>query len=79
MSDSTASTALYRKYRPHSFDAVRDQDHIISVLEGAIKKGSIPHALLFSGSRGTGKTTMARIFAAAIGAKDIDVYEITKK
>lgn len=72
----TESTALYRKYRPDSFAAVRDQDHIVSVLEGAIKKGSIPHALLFSGSRGTGKTTMARIFAHAIGAKDIDIYEM---
>ncbi|MFM2339767.1 MAG: hypothetical protein RLZZ360_403 [Candidatus Parcubacteria bacterium] len=72
----TESTALYRKYRPDTFAAVRDQDHIVSVLEGAIKKGSIPHALLFSGSRGTGKTTMARIFAHAIGAKDIDIYEM---
>lgn len=72
----TESTALYRKYRPHTFAAVRDQDHIVSVLEGAIKKGNIPHALLFSGSRGTGKTTMARIFAHAIGAKDIDIYEM---
>ncbi len=72
----TASTALYRKYRPQAFSAVRDQDHIVSVLEGAIKKGVIPHAILFSGTRGTGKTTMARIFAHAVGANDIDIYEI---
>jgi DNA polymerase-3 subunit gamma/tau len=44
--------ALYRKYRPQSFAEVRDQDHIVRVLEGAIKKGEIPHAMLFSGTRG---------------------------
>lgn len=70
------SFALYRKYRPDSFKTVRHQDHIVSVLEGAVKKGMIPHALLFTGSRGTGKTTVARIFAHEIGAKDIDIYEI---
>lgn len=70
------SLALYRKYRPGSFAEVRDQEHIISVLEGAIKKGNIPHALLFSGTRGTGKTTMARIFARSIGVLDVDLYEI---
>jgi len=72
----TQSVALYRKYRPQSFAEVRDQDHIISVLEGAIRKGDIPHALLFSGTRGTGKTTLARIFARALGTSDIDLYEI---
>ncbi|MEK7462394.1 MAG: DNA polymerase III subunit gamma/tau [Patescibacteria group bacterium] len=70
------SSALYRKYRPVSFKEVRDQDHIVTVLEGAIKKGTIPHAILFSGTRGTGKTTLARIFAAAIGASELDTYEI---
>ncbi len=70
------SFALYRKYRPESFAEVRNQDHITSVLKGAIQKGMIPHALLFTGSRGTGKTTVARIFARAIGAHDIDIYEI---
>jgi DNA polymerase-3 subunit gamma/tau len=72
----STTTALYRKYRPNSFAEVKDQDHIVSVLEGAIKKGEIPHALLFSGTRGTGKTTLARIFAKAIGTKDLDLYEI---
>lgn len=72
----TEHTALYRKYRPHTFADVRDQDHIVSVLEGAIKKKNIPHALLFSGTRGTGKTTLARIFAKEIGTNDMDVYEI---
>lgn len=68
--------ALYRKYRPQSFAEVRDQDHIVRVLEGALKKGEIPHALLFSGTRGTGKTTMARLFARALGTSDLDLYEI---
>src|SRR6056297_1764313 len=72
----STTSALYRKYRPESFADVRDQDHIVSALEGAIKKGEIPHALLFSGTRGTGKTTLARIFAHEIGTSDIDLYEI---
>lgn len=69
-------TALYRKYRPTTFAEVRDQDHIVTVLEGTIKKDAIPHALLFAGGRGTGKTTLARIFADALGVKGVDVYEI---
>lgn len=72
----SSTVALYRKYRPASFAEVRDQDHIVTVLEGAIKKGEIPHAILFSGTRGTGKTTLARIFAKAIGTSDLDLYEI---
>lgn len=72
----SANGALYRKYRPDSFAKVRDQEQIVKVLEGAIKKGDIPHAILFSGTRGTGKTTLARIFAKAIGTADLDLYEI---
>ncbi|MEX0913225.1 MAG: DNA polymerase III subunit gamma/tau [Candidatus Paceibacterota bacterium] len=72
----TDNRALYRKYRPATFSEVRDQDHIVSVLEGAIKKNVIPHAILFSGGRGTGKTTLARIFAEAIGTSNNDLYEI---
>ncbi len=70
------SLALYRKYRPDSFDDVLNQEHIITVLRGALKKKMIPHALLFTGSRGTGKTTVARIFAHEVGATDVDIYEI---
>ena len=70
------SLALYRKYRPSTFQEVRDQDHIVTVLEGALKKKTIPHALLFSGGRGTGKTTLARIFARSLGVYDEDLYEI---
>tara|TARA_B100000745_G_scaffold45899_1_gene27627 strand:+ start:155 stop:1132 length:978 start_codon:yes stop_codon:yes gene_type:complete len=55
---------------------VLDQDHIVGVLEGAIQKEQIPHAILFSGTRGTGKTTLARIFAKEIGTSDLDLYEI---
>lgn len=74
MTDTTR--ALYTKYRPQSFDEVRNQDHIVSVLKGALKKKTIPHAFLFVGSRGTGKTTVARIFAREAGAQDVDIYEI---
>lgn len=68
--------ALYRKYRPDTFKEVLNQEHIVAVLEGAVAKGMIPHALLFTGSRGTGKTTVARIFAKAVGASERDTYEI---
>jgi DNA polymerase-3 subunit gamma/tau len=69
-------TALYRKYRPETFDQVIGQDHVKEVLQGAIASGKISHAYLFSGTRGTGKTTMARIFARAVGASPNDIYEI---
>ena len=67
---------LYLKYRPTDFKAVKGQDHIVTVLEGAIAKKQIPHALLFCGSRGTGKTTIARIFSEAVGVSGLDTYEI---
>ena len=57
---------LYRKYRPIDFDTVVGQDAIIKTLRNQIVKGSIAHAYLFSGTRGTGKTTVAKIFARAI-------------
>jgi DNA polymerase-3 subunit gamma/tau len=68
--------ALYRKYRPKNFKELLGQDHIVRVLEGSIKLGNIAHAYLFSGSRGTGKTSLARIFARVIGVTDNDLYEI---
>ena len=58
--------ALYRKYRPRTFDEVIGQDHIITTLKNQIKLDKISHAYLFTGSRGTGKTTTAKIFAKAI-------------
>ena len=57
---------LYRKYRPLDFDTVVGQDNIVKTLRNQIKEGSIAHAYLFSGTRGTGKTTVAKIFARAI-------------
>jgi len=68
--------ALYRKYRPSTFAEVLGQEHITKVLEGSIKLGRISHAYLFSGSRGTGKTSIARIFAREIGTVADDTYEI---
>ena len=68
--------SLYRKYRPKNFNEVIGEDHIIKVLLGAIKLGNISHAYLFSGSRGTGKTSVARIFAEEIGTSADDLYEM---
>ena len=73
---SDAHIALYRKYRPTTFYEVRGQDHVVKALEGAIQKKTIPHALLFTGSRGVGKTSIARIFAREIGTDPLDIYEI---
>lgn len=68
--------ALYRKYRPAQWDEVQGQDHVIKVLKGAIENDKVAHAYLFYGTRGTGKTTVARIFAREIGVSVNDVYEI---
>ncbi len=68
--------ALYRKYRPQTFKEVLGQDQIVKVLESSIKLGNISHAYIFSGSRGTGKTSVARIFARAIGTSVNDLTEI---
>ncbi|MDP2676942.1 MAG: DNA polymerase III subunit gamma/tau [bacterium] len=57
---------LYRKYRPQHFDDVFGQEHIIHVLENALSQHRIAHAYLFSGPRGSGKTSIARIFARAV-------------
>lgn len=70
------SEVLYRKYRPQKFKEVIGQDHIVRVLEGAISLGNISHAYLFSGSRGTGKTSIARIFAREVGTAPEDLYEM---
>ncbi|MDP3735135.1 MAG: AAA family ATPase [bacterium] len=70
------SVALYRKYRPTSFAEVAGQPQVTRALEGALKGGSIAHAYLFAGSRGTGKTSVARIFARAAGVGESDLYEI---
>ena len=74
--DTNHIKALYRKYRPEHFKEVLGQDHIVSVLKGALKDDAVAHAYPFSGSRGTGKTSVARIFARAVGCSLKDVYEI---
>ncbi|MCE9585196.1 DNA polymerase III subunit gamma/tau [Candidatus Nomurabacteria bacterium] len=68
--------ALYRKYRPQNFEEMLGQEHIASVLQNAIDTGKISHSYLFVGSRGTGKTSAARIFAHGIGVSNNDIYEI---
>jgi len=68
--------ALYRKYRPKTFAEVLGQDHIVKVLESSIETNKVSHAYLFVGSRGIGKTSVARIFATSIGVSVNDLYEI---
>ena len=68
--------ALYRKYRPKTFADVIGQEHIVTTLESSVEKGDVVHAYLFSGSRGVGKTSVARIFARAMGTTDNDITEI---
>jgi len=62
--------ALYRKYRPSSFEDVCGQEHITSVLKKQLQKGRISHAYMFCGSRGTGKTTCAKILAKAVNCEN---------
>ncbi len=63
-------TALYRKFRPASFDDVKGQDHIVTTLRNQIRASRIGHAYLFCGTRGTGKTTVAKIFARAVNCEN---------
>ncbi len=62
--------ALYRRFRPQTFSEVFGQDHIITTLKNQIKNDQISHAYLFSGTRGTGKTSIAKIFARAINCME---------
>jgi DNA polymerase III subunit gamma/tau len=64
--------ALYRKWRPQTFDEVSGQEHVLHTLRNAIGSGRIAHAYLFSGPRGTGKTTMARLLAKAVNCLNPD-------
>lgn len=68
--------ALYRKYRPQTFDEVVGQEQIVTLLRNTITQKKIGHAYLFCGGRGTGKTTVARIFARDIGCNPEDIIEI---
>ena len=62
-------TALYRKWRPSTFEDVKGQDHIVKTLKNQISSGRIGHAYLFCGTRGTGKTSIAKIFARAVNCE----------
>ncbi|MEZ7736642.1 DNA polymerase III subunit gamma/tau [Gemella sanguinis] len=74
--------ALYRKYRPQTFNDIVGQNHIVSVLKNAIEKNQISHAYLFYGPRGTGKTSIAKIFANEVNENEVyqkenvDIIEI---
>lgn len=65
-----AYQALYRKYRPQAFSDVYGQEHITKILESEIESGKIGHAYLFTGTRGTGKTTCAKILARAVNCEN---------
>lgn len=62
-------TALYRKFRPNTFEDVKGQEHIVTTLKNQIKADRIGHAYLFCGTRGTGKTSVAKIFAKAVNCE----------
>ena len=63
-------TALYRKWRPLSFEDVKGQNHIVQTLKNQIISGRVGHAYLFCGTRGTGKTTIAKIFARVVNCEN---------
>lgn len=63
-------TALYRKFRPNIFEDVKGQDHIVTTLRNQIKADRIGHAYLFTGTRGTGKTTIAKLFAKSVNCEN---------
>ncbi|MCX6721554.1 MAG: DNA polymerase III subunit gamma/tau [Candidatus Staskawiczbacteria bacterium] len=70
---------LYRKYRPQRFEEVVGQEHVVQTLTNSISSGNISHAYLFCGPRGSGKTTLARLFAKAINCKAAEGFEPCNK
>jgi len=73
------STTLYRKYRPQKFSEIIGQTHIVQTLSNAIKNNRVGQAYLFTGPRGTGKTTLARLFAKAVNCEKRDGFEPCQK
>jgi DNA polymerase-3 subunit gamma/tau len=69
--DETPYQSLYRRFRPSTFAEVRGQDHVVLALRNAVRDGRVAHAYLFSGPRGTGKTSTARILAKALNCTDL--------
>ncbi|HVA73007.1 MAG TPA: DNA polymerase III subunit gamma/tau [Acidimicrobiales bacterium] len=72
MAEGTPHLALYRRFRPQRFDEVLGQDHVTRALRSAVRDGKVAHAYLFSGPRGTGKTSTARILAMALNCENPD-------
>ncbi|MET0306810.1 MAG: DNA polymerase III subunit gamma/tau [Solirubrobacterales bacterium] len=69
MPSPSDSTSLYRRHRPGSFDEVVGQQHVVRTLRNAVEGGKVHHAYLFVGSRGTGKTSMAKILARSLNCE----------
>ena len=63
---------LARKWRPHDFESIVGQDHVVTALTRALTEGRLHHAYLFTGTRGVGKTTISRIFAKALNCQGAD-------
>ncbi len=74
-----SNLVLYRKYRPKNFSDIIGQDHVVKTLKNAIKNDNISHAYLFSGPRGTGKTSMARLLAKAVNCSEEKTSEPCNK
>ena len=70
MAENNKYVALYRKWRPKTFDDVVEQDGAVTTLKNGVELGRVAHAYLFCGLRGTGKTSLAKIFARAINCKN---------
>ena len=74
-----ANLVLYRKYRPKTFAEVVGQEHVVQTLTNAISSGTTSHAYLFSGPRGSGKTTLARLLAKAVNCEKRQGFEPCNK
>ena len=68
--------SLYRKYRPQTFAEIAGQDHVSQTLQNAVRSGAVAHAYVFAGSRGTGKTSMAKILAKALNCTGPDAEHV---